>query len=107
MPHARCMRLPPLGTHPVPPGILGPLPGADAALIGVAGLVVVMFPILWPLAMHVNVIAHEGAHTLVGAALGFSVAGVVLDEDSGRTDFRDMNVGLRWLLTGFIGYLGP
>jgi hypothetical protein len=101
------MRLPPLGTHPVPPGILGPLPGADAALIGVAGLVVVMFPILWPLAMHVNVIAHEGAHTLVGAALGFSVAGVVLDEDSGRTDFRDMNVGLRWLLTGFIGYLGP
>ena len=101
------MRTPPLGRLPVLPGILGPLPGGDAALIGVAALAVVMLPILWPLAMHLNVIAHEGAHTLAGAMLGFTIAGVVLDEETGLTELGEFTVGVRWVLAGFIGYLGP
>ena len=101
------MRVPLPGTHPVPPGILGPLPGTDAALIGVAALAVVMLPILWPVALHLNVMAHEGAHALVGATLGFTISGVELNDETGGTEFRDFSVGFRWVLSAFIGYLGP
>ena len=39
-----------------------PLPGPEAALIGLAALAVVIAPILWQLAEHFNVMAHEGLH---------------------------------------------
>jgi hypothetical protein len=36
-----------------------PLPGPEAALIGVTALAMVMTQILWPLADHLNVMAHR------------------------------------------------
>jgi len=97
---------------PGPPAILpqdppAVLPGAVAALIGVAALIVVMVPFLWLLAQHFNVIAHEGAHALVGSLLGFDVSGVTLNAGTGVTGFRSPDAGARWMLTGFVGYLGP
>jgi hypothetical protein len=38
------------------PGIQAPLSGAEAALIGLAALGVVMIPFLWPLADHLDIV---------------------------------------------------
>ncbi len=103
------MHVPP-GTPAVPPdGPPAVLPGADAALVGVAALIIVMVPFLWPLVAHLNVMAHEGAHALVGSVLGFPLWGVTLDlEPGGATYWRDApETGVRRTLTRFVGYLGP
>jgi peptidase M50B-like protein len=104
------MYVPSPGTHEVSQGTQAPLPGAAAALIGVAALVVVLVPFLWPFAEHFNAIAHEGAHALVGGAMGFSLAGVRLYRDaSGVTEWGPAtpDTGMRRILTRFVGYLGP
>ncbi len=85
-----------------------PLPGPEAALIGLAALVVVMMQILWPLAEHFNAMAHEGSHAMTGSILSFPVQGVELRRDAtGATSYRTPVVGLRGVVTGFVGYLGP
>jgi Peptidase M50B-like len=91
------------------PGGPAPLPGGVAALIGVAAVVVVAVPFLWPVARHFSVMAHEGAHALVGGAFGFAVHGVELWRDAGGvTAFGGVtSAGLGWVLTAFVGYLGP
>jgi hypothetical protein len=91
------------------PGTAAPLPGGEAALIGIAALAVVMIPLLWPLAEQLNVMAHEGAHALVGSAMGFTLGGVTLDKNAeGETTWRSApDRGLRRTLTRFVGYLGP
>jgi hypothetical protein len=103
------MRAPWPGTVPALPRILAPLSGAEAALIGLAALAVVMIPFLWPLVEHFNAMAHEGAHALTGSVMGFRMEGVKLTiENTGVTGFTGVpGNGLRTTLTGFIGYLGP
>jgi Peptidase M50B-like len=102
------MRVPLPGTHIAPPGGLLPLPGAEAALIGLAALGVVMFPLLWPLAEHFSVMAHEGAHAVTGSLLGFPPMGVVLKADAtGGTFFPASMGGPGAVVTAAIGYLGP
>jgi hypothetical protein len=51
--------------------------------------------------------AHEGAHALVGSLMGFDLSGVTLNAGTGETGFWSPEAGARWMLTGFIGYLGP
>jgi hypothetical protein len=87
-----------------PPAVL---PGFVAALIGAAALIAVMAPLLWPLAQHFNVMAHEGAHALMGSVLGIDPTGVTINLDTGATSFWSPEAGARWALTGFVGYLGP
>jgi Peptidase M50B-like len=96
-------------THTVLPGTQTPLPGNEAALVGLAALAIVMTPFLWPLVEHFNAMAHEGAHAIVGFAMGFTVAGVRLDmESNGGTAYdRAPDRGPRRTLTRFVGYLGP
>jgi len=61
------MYVPQAGTHGVPQGTPSPLPGAMAALVGAAALIVVLVPFLWPLAEHFNAMAHEAiAHLQPG-----------------------------------------
>jgi len=48
---------------------------------GTLALAVVMIPFLWPFAEQFNAMAHEGAHAIVGSALGFTVGGVTVDMD--------------------------
>jgi hypothetical protein len=98
------------GTHAVPPGTLPPLPGTEAAAIGLLALAIMMFPLLWPLAEHFNVMAHEGAHTVVGTLMGFTLVGVKLKKNAeGETEWDKgtPNTGLRRTLTRVVGYLGP
>ena len=64
------------------PGTEAPLPGGEAALVGLAALVVVFVPFLWPLVEQFNVMAHEGAHAVVGSIMGFGIKGVKLDGES-------------------------
>ena len=85
-----------------------PLPGLDAALIGLASLVVVVPQILWPLAEHLNVMAHEGTHAITGSILGFGIKGVEINPIAeGGTDYRRPTLGPRRVVTAFVGYLGP
>jgi hypothetical protein len=89
-------------------GVVAPLPGGVAALIGFAALIVIMVPFLWPIARHVNVIAHEGAHALAAVLLGFALETVILKRETGETTYKAARGALLRLVTvGFIGYLGP
>ena len=91
------------------PATQAPLPGSEAALVGLAALAVVFLPVLWSLVEHFNVMAHEGAHAVVGSVMGFGIAGVTLDGESrGETRYaRAPDKGPRRTLTRFVGYLGP
>ena len=85
-----------------------PLPGIDAALIGLAALIVVMAPILWRLPEHFNVMAHEGMHATTASILGFRVLGITINSKAdGVTSYPPTAAGPRWVVAGFVGYLGP
>jgi len=85
-----------------------PLPGPDAALVGLAAFVVVNAKSLWSLAKHVDVMAHEGMHAITGSILGLPVRNVELKRNGdGQTNFRDAIAGGSGVFTGFVGYLGP
>lgn len=102
------MNTPALGMPAPSPAALAPLPGGTAALIGLAALVVVSVPVLWPLARHVNVMAHEGAHALAAILLGFALETVILRRETGETTYQAARGAvLRLVTVGFVGYLGP
>jgi hypothetical protein len=85
-----------------------PLPGPEAALIGLVALVVVFTQVLWPLAEHFNVMAHEGMHAIIASVVGFAVLGIKLNSAAeGETSYPPTAVGLRRVATSFAGYLGP
>ena len=85
-----------------------PLPGHDAAAIGIAAFVVVYAKGLWSLAKHFEVMAHEGMHAITGSILGFRIRSIELYRNgNGKTTYRVPAVGGRGVLTGFVGYLGP
>jgi hypothetical protein len=96
-------------THALLPGTQAPLPGPEAAFVGLAALVVVMLPFLWPLVNQLDTMAHEGAHAAVASAMGFPLLGVTMDHKSnGATGYlAPSSSWLRRLLVGFVGYLGP
>jgi hypothetical protein len=93
-------RFPALAAHP-------PLPAADAVLIGLAALAVILIPLLRAPVEHFSTMSHEGAHALLALILGLTVTGIVLDRHSnGKTDFV-ASEGLRVLFVWLLGYLGP
>jgi Peptidase M50B-like len=84
-----------------------PLPAAAAVLVGLAALAVVSVQEIWVLARHVNVIAHEGAHAVIGSAVGRRVHGVTLQPNAdGRTRI-DSGTVPGTVTIGIVGYLGP
>jgi Peptidase M50B-like len=103
--HARGM----YATHAPVPATEAPLPGSEAVLVGLVALGVVFVPFLWPLVEQFNVMAHEGAHAIVGSIMGFGIKGVKLDGESrGVTSYINApETGPRRTLTRFVGYLGP
>ena len=90
------------------PGTEAPLSGSEAVLVGLAALAVVFLPFLWPLVEQFNVMAHEGAHAVVGSIMGFGIKSVKLDiESRGETAYVNApETGPRRTLTRFVGYLG-
>jgi len=85
-----------------------PLPGPDAAAIGIAAFVAVYAKGVWALVKHFHVMAHEGGHAITATILGIRVRKVELKRNgTGATHYRVPAVGGKGVLTGFAGYLGP
>ncbi len=85
-----------------------PLPGADAAAIGIGAFVAVYAKGIWALVKHFHVMAHEGGHAITATVLGIRVRKVELKRNGdGLTQYRVPAVGGRGFLAGFAGYLGP
>jgi Peptidase M50B-like len=83
------------------------LPGATAALIGVAALGLVAFDAGWQVVRHFTVMAHEGAHALIGLLLFRNIGGIVLHRGAtGATNVGSVG-GPSGFLIGLSGYLGP
>jgi hypothetical protein len=102
------MHAPLPGLPALPPVTPAPLPGPEAALVGLAALAIVAIPFLWALVDHIDTMAHEGMHAIFAALLGFSVLEFVLNRDgSGHVIHDAERFGLRVLLVGLVGYLGP
>jgi Peptidase M50B-like len=83
------------------------LPGGTAAAIGVAALGVIVFDAGWQVVRHFTVMAHEGAHALVGFFLFRSVRGVALYADATGATEISPTTGLGGISIALSGYVGP
>jgi Peptidase M50B-like len=81
------------------------LSATTAVLLGIAVLAVVLLPATWLLAQHIDTMAHEGTHALVGSSTGGKISGVrvQLDGDGGT---KVSTAGVGGVITGAAGYLG-
>ena len=84
-----------------------PLSGAEATVIGVGAFIAVTFDLAWALIQYGQVMAHEGAHGVIGSLLLLRVTGVELEPDSTGATGVQSDPGTRGHLFYFIGYLGP
>lgn len=84
-----------------------PLSSGDAILVGLVVAAITLVPLLWRPAEHFYTMGHEGAHALLAIFLGFSVAEIVLDKRSHGKTTVIAGEGLRLILVGVAGYLGP
>jgi hypothetical protein len=83
-----------------------PLTATVAMLLGLAVLAVVILPATWLVVRHVETMAHEGAHALVGSSAGGKIEGVRLRPNS-TGDTRVSSTGSAGdVITGAAGYLG-
>ncbi len=96
------------GTAAAQPGTVTPLSGGEAAAVGVLAFALVMIPVLFALVEHLDVMAHEGAHALIGALFAFELVEFVLHPNgTGGVKHKIESWGLRALLVLLVGYLGP
>jgi Peptidase M50B-like len=83
------------------------LPAPAAVLLGLLALAASAVPVLWQLTVHVNTIAHEGAHATMASAVGQKVVSVTLNKDgTGLTTARGGGPA-EAIVVGLAGYLGP
>jgi hypothetical protein len=82
-----------------------PLPAASALGIGLACLLVVMFPVTWMFVRYFDTMAHEGSHGIVGSLVGFRIKGVELKlkDASGLTDPDGKGAFVPATLVGYVG----
>jgi hypothetical protein len=64
-------------------------------------------PMLWKVAVHVNTIAHEAAHAMVGFGAGRSIRSVKINPDGGGSTVVLPDRGFGFGAAVFAGYLGP
>jgi len=83
------------------------LPLPVSALLGLAAFAAVILSELWSAAKHVDAIAHEGSHAIVGAACGRRVLGVRMFRNGDGATRLHPPTGLGYIVAGIAGYLGP
>lgn len=83
------------------------LPGATAVLVGVAALGALALPGSYEVTQHYDTMAHEGAHAMVGSALGRRVHEVSLSRDGSGWVLLAPAGAVSLVLTSLAGYLGP
>jgi hypothetical protein len=87
--------------------IQAPLPAAASVVIGLAALGAVGVQEIWLLTRHVNTIAHEGAHALVGTAVGRKVQSVRLRPNATGDTKTSGGKMAGSVSVGVAGYIGP
>jgi hypothetical protein len=84
-----------------------PLSGAEAAVIGVAALIAVTLDLTWALVVYGALMAHEGAHGVIGSVFFHRVTEIRLEGNAtGSTGVKTAR-GIRGHGFYFVGYLGP
>ena len=84
-----------------------PLPAPAAVLAGLIALVLVSVQELWRIVRHVNVIAHESAHAVVGSSFGRQVSSMKVNSDGTGATGLSPGSGPGFVIAGTVGYLGP
>ena len=84
-----------------------PLSAAAATVTGLAAFAAVAMDAGWQFVRHGTVMAHEGAHAVLGSLAFRKVSGVTLNADAtGATEMRSGGC-LGGIFIGFAGYAGP
>jgi Peptidase M50B-like len=84
-----------------------PLSAPAAVLAGLTALVLVSVQELWRIVRHVNVIAHESAHAVVGSSFGRQVSSMKVNRDGTGATGLSPGSGPGFVIAGIVGYLGP
>jgi hypothetical protein len=88
-------------------GVQLPLSASAAVLVGLAALAVVTIQGLWLVVRHVSLIAHEGAHAVVGSSFGGQVRGMKLNRNGTGVTTLSGGSGTGSVVTALAGYFGP
>lgn len=84
-----------------------PLSGSAAAVIGLAAFAAVATDVGWQFVRHGTVMAHEGAHAVIGSLLFRDVSGIKLNSDATGGTLMNSGGCLGSAIATFIGYAGP
>ncbi len=83
------------------------LPAGTSVLVGLAALGAATLPGISLLTRHVSTMAHEGAHAVMGSAMGHRVTAVTLRRNGEGRTMLARSRGAGFILAGVVGYLGP
>jgi Peptidase M50B-like len=84
-----------------------PLPAASALGIGLACLLVVMFPVTWMFVRYLDTMAHEGSHGVMGSLSGGKVSGIWLRLKDADGLTKSPGIQGKGVPYAFVGYVGP
>jgi peptidase M50B-like protein len=84
-----------------------PLPAASALGIGLACLLVVMFPVTWMFVRYFSTMAHEGSHGVMGSLFGWKVTGVWLRLKDANGLTKSQGGQGKNIPSLLVGYAGP
>jgi hypothetical protein len=84
-----------------------PLSAPAAVLAGLVALALVCVQELWLIVRHVNVIAHESAHAVVGSSFGRQVSSMKVNRDGTGATGLSPGSGPGFVIAGIVCYLGP
>jgi hypothetical protein len=84
-----------------------PLSAPAAVLAGLVALGAVCVQEFWLIVRHVNVIAHESAHAVVGSSFGRQVSFMKVNRDGTGATGLSPGSGPGFVIAGMVGYLGP
>jgi hypothetical protein len=84
-----------------------PLSGAAAAVVGLVTFGAVAMDAGWQFVRHGTVMAHEGAHALLGSLLFRRVSGITLNGDATGGTLMNSGGCLGSVFVSFAGYVGP
>jgi Peptidase M50B-like len=82
------------------------LPAPVVVLLGLVVVPLVVLPEIWAMFRHIGLMAHEGAHALVGSGLGHRVQQVRINRDGTGSTLLRITAG-SGAGAAFVGYLGP
>lgn len=84
-----------------------PLSGVAAAVVGLVTFAAVALEVGWQVIRHGTVMAHEGAHAVIGSLLFRDVRGIELNSDATGGTLMNSGGCLGSIIVSFAGYAGP